>query len=119
MSEQPPHLRAVQPGEEASAELPKAEPAAWAQAAAPARRSGTPTGVAVVLGVCLLIALALLMWSRTRLNQRIGQLQDQVIMLQTEAVQREAVIDAHRERIDDVRRSVEQLQGLLAEPLPE
>ena len=73
----------------------------------------------VLLSVALVIALVLLIWSRTQLGSRIEDLEAETAALREAVAERDVVIDAHKRRVDDVRARVDELRDLLLEPLPE
>ena len=92
----------------------------------PARgRTRRPSGGEILLAIALLMALALLVWSRNELGGRIHDLQAEAQTLRTVVVERERVIDAQRGRLDaqkgrldEVRDHVDRLGALLDQPLP-
>ena len=100
-----PHLRPVPPLAE-GADAPSAPP-----------RTGSRLMVA--LTIALAIALGLLVWNRMQLTEHVGVLEDRVRALEGEVAERDHVIGAHRERLDDVRDSVDGLRDLLERPLPQ
>ena len=103
-----PHLRAVSEGETAAAERPTAQSS-----------DGPSRWMPLALGVALIIALALLAWSRVQLGERIAVLQDEVTALEAAVADRDRVIAAHKGRLDEVHLRVLELQGILEKPLPE
>jgi hypothetical protein len=103
-----PRLRPVSSNPEPQAEV---EPE-------PVRRRIDPGKAAALLGIALVIALALLVWSRVQLGSRIDALEDETRVLREAVAERDRVIDAHRGRLGAVRDRVEELQVLLDQPLP-
>ncbi len=101
------HLRALSDNE---------GPARPAQSSRP--RRDRATWIPLALGVALALTLALLVWSRLELGQRIALLQDEVRTLETAVAERERVIAAHGQRLGTVKLRVDELQTLLDEPLP-
>ena len=87
----------------------------------PSARSRTrrPSGAEILLGIALVIALALLIWSRTQLGGRIDALEAETQALRTAVAERERVISAQRGRLGEVRDHVERLGALLDQPLPD
>jgi len=73
----------------------------------------------LALVAALAVALVLLAWSRVRLSERIGLLEQQVRGLESEVLERDGVIDAQRGRLEDVRTRIDGLRELLDRPLPE
>ena len=86
-----------------------------APAASASRRAGW---IPVALGVALVLLLALLLWSRIQLSQRIAALGDEVQTLRATVAARERVIAAHEQRLATVKLRVGELSALLDEPLP-
>jgi uncharacterized small protein (DUF1192 family) len=103
-----PHLRAV--GDDEAVDSPE-HPAELA-------RSGTPSWVPWALATALVLSLAVLMWSRQQMGERIATLQDQVATLEAQVDSRDRVISVQRSRLDDVRSRVEALHDVLERPLP-
>ena len=104
-----PHLRAVGDDETRVHEA----------AARPDSARGRSRRVPIALGVALLIALLLLVWSRLELGQQITALQDEVSVLEGAVAERDRLIHAQRNRLGEVRLRVNELQTLLEKPLPE
>ena len=103
-----PHLRALSDDEPGAATPEPAE-----------RSSGPGRWIPLLLGGALLIALALLAWSRVQLGERIAVLQDEVAVLEAGVAERDRVIEAHKNRLGEVRLRVLELQSILDKPLPE
>ena len=108
MTTEPTKLRPVPPSGEG-----KREPDA-----PPRPRRGRSSGPETVLALALLVALAVLIWSRIQLGGQIDGLREQTRALQAAVAERERVIDAQAGRLDDVRDHVNRLGALLGEPIP-
>jgi len=80
-------------------------------------RGGRPW-VPIALAVALVLALALLVWSRFQMGEQIAGLESEVLQLQTDVARRDAVIRAHETRLGTVKLRIEELHTLLDEPLP-
>ncbi len=101
-----PRLRPVPPPE-------KGEPKAT-----PRRRGGRPTGLEILLALALVVALAVLIWSRIQLGGQIDVLREERQALRAAVAEREHVIDAQTGRLEEVRDHVDRLRALLDRPLP-
>ena len=104
-----PHLRPVPP---------QGPPEGEGALVSPRRLEGRPW-LTRALVAALALALALLVWSRARLSERIGLLEQQVRGLEAEVAERDRVIGAQSGRLEDVRMRVDDLRDLLDRPLPE
>ena len=104
-----PHLRAV--GEDKTRVHEAAD--------RPDPERGRSRWVPIALGVALLVALLLLVWSRLELGQQISALQGEVRVLEGAVAERDRLIRAQRNRLGEVRLHVNELQVLLEKPLPE
>ncbi len=94
------------------------EAGARPQPSAP-RQSQRPSSAVILLALALMVALALLVWSRIQLGGQIEVLAAEAQSLRSTIAERERVIDAHRGRLKDVRTYVDRLGALLDKPLPE
>ncbi len=108
MTTEPTKLRRVPPPDEGKRE-PDAPPR-------PRRRRSS--GPEIALALALLVTLALLIWSRIQLGDRIDVLRAETRGLQAAVAERERVIDAQTGRLDHVRDHVNRLGALLDQPLP-
>ena len=97
---------------------PEGEAGAQPQSSAP-RQSQRPSSAVILLALALVVALALLVWSRIQLGGQIEMLEAEAQSLRSTIAERERVIDAHRGRLNEVRTHVDRLGALLDEPLPE
>ena len=79
---------------------------------------GRPSGPEIALALALVVALAVLIWSRVQLGDQIDVLRGQTRALQAAVAERERVIDAQTDRLEDVRTHVDRLGELLNRPLP-
>lgn len=104
--DQEPKLRSVPPGGE-----PTRGPFARAEKAPPQSR------VPVVLGTALAIALVLLVWSYLSLGSRIDALESETRTLRAAVAERDDLIVAQRQRLDDVRGRVQELLQLMDQPV--
>ena len=105
--EQEPKLRSVPPGGE-----PTRGPFARAEKTPP------PQGrLPLVLGTALAIALVLLVWSYLALGSRIDVLEGETRILRTAVAERDELIGAQRERLEDVRGRVQELLQLMEQPV--
>ncbi|MCH6561823.1 MAG: hypothetical protein IH800_05295 [Myxococcales bacterium] len=86
--------------------------------APPRARRGRPSGPEIALALALVVALAVLIWSRVQLGDQIDVLRGQTRALQAAVAERERVIDAQTDRLEDVRTHVDRLGELLNRPLP-
>ena len=100
--------------------------AVGAEPAQPEASPPTPRGnrLVALLAALLAVTLALLVWSRLELGQRIGALEDQARELRATVEAREATIDAqrdtiaaHERRLADVGESLAEVLELLEAPV--
>lgn len=73
----------------------------------------------VLVIIVLLIAVVVLAWSRVQMSDRIEVLEEETRILKSAVAERDRALEAHRERLDDVRTQVEELRSLLDAPLPQ
>jgi hypothetical protein len=73
--------------------------------------------VPLVLGTALAIALVLLVWSYLALGSRIDVLESETRTLRAAVAERDELIVAQRERLDDVRARVQELLQLVEQPV--
>ncbi len=110
MSEPEPRLRTVSPPSEAESSEGGREPRL--------------SRMTLLLALALCVALALLLWSRFQLGNRIDVLETEARALKQAVVDREATIAdqratiaAHEERLGEARAGVEAVLDLLSRPV--
>jgi len=108
MAQEQPHLRAV------SGDEPQKEGASTP----PAQVESGRRWLLPALGIALAVALALLVWSRVQLGAHIADLEDQVRGLQASVEERDRVIGAHQNRMDEIRLRIQELHTIAERPLP-
>lgn len=103
-------LRSVPPAEASAA--PQTE-FHWQPPARPASSRWT-----LALAAALVVALALLAWSRVQLGERIEVLEGEIRALEAAVERRNVVIHARDARLSDVKTRIGELRSLLDRPLP-
>jgi len=104
--DQEPKLRSVPAGGE-----PTRGPFARAEKTPPASR------VPLVLGTALAIALVVLVWAYLALGSRIDALERETRTLRAAVAERDELIVAQRQRLDDVRGRLQELLQLMEQPV--
>ena len=106
MPEEEPRLHVVEAGVEAKA-----------AGSPPTPRVRRDRWIAVFLVLAVVVMIALLAWTRTRMGAQISDLESRVEALQGVVAERNRTIDAHERRLDDVRVRVDELRILLEQPV--
>ncbi len=105
--EQEPKLRSV----------PPTAPAARSGMLARADKGPPQSRMQLVLGTALAVALVLLVWSYLSLGSRIDTLEGEAQLLRAAVAERDELINAQRERLDEVRGRVQELLQLVEQPV--
>jgi hypothetical protein len=84
-----------------------------------ARSENTPPSnrTQLVLGTALAIVLVLLVWSYLALGSRIDALENESQVLRAAVAERDELINAQRNRLDEVRGRVQELLQLVDQPV--
>ncbi len=108
--DQEPKLRSVPPGAP-SGPATRRDPLARSEPDPPRNRTQ------LVLATALALALVLLVWSYFSLGSRIDSLEGEAQVLRAAVAERDELINAQRNRLDEVRGRVKELLQIVEQPV--